>query len=404
VPNSKLIERLNNAGSDELTGLVGQQCQLGQLVQTLVAIRSYDEYAGFAGSYEKRLDLEPYIFYDMSPNVGENRGKYKPKYELFFRARDVTALMFFWLRGDRASWFLTKDHVFLNNNTAWLDRQALLPGLSPDKRFGLVCSSNPGNHAKVAQPVIFIGSRANYYHFIVDFLPYLILADQVPELAGLPFLLQVTTSYQEQFMDMLGIPRQRGMLLAPNEEGSTALVDLDDVVLPAPLPFPVRLELVRKTLSRADGNCGQRKLFIARGNPSAVATRLRNEADVAVFLERHGFETVYLDNSSALAQVDLFGQARCIVAAHGAALANCVFAPKQCRVIELMNDAAAADPSEIFNCYRRLCHCLDLDYHRLTSPVEPGLTGLDARDAAFVCDLARLRQLVADLPTAATTA
>ena len=61
-----------------------------------------------------------------------------------------------------------------------------------------------------------------------------------------------------------------------------------------------------------------------------------NEGEVVAMLERYGFEATTMANRSIREQAALFASAELIVAPHGGALANLVFAPERSALIELM--------------------------------------------------------------------
>jgi capsular polysaccharide biosynthesis protein len=76
-----------------------------------------------------------------------------------------------------------------------------------------------------------------------------------------------------------------------------------------------------------------RRLYVRRG----IANRLvLNEDDVLALLEPAGFEAVTMDGHSVAEQATMFASAEVVVASHGAALANLVFARPGTTVVELM--------------------------------------------------------------------
>ena len=78
-----------------------------------------------------------------------------------------------------------------------------------------------------------------------------------------------------------------------------------------------------------------RKLYVTRRN--AKVRRLINEAEVADYLTRHGFEVVALEERPFRKQVQLFAEAKVVVAQHGAGLINLLFAQSP-RVLEILSD------------------------------------------------------------------
>ncbi len=80
---------------------------------------------------------------------------------------------------------------------------------------------------------------------------------------------------------------------------------------------------------------GKRRLYIKRR--SSRNRRVVGEELLLDQLELMGFEIVYFEDHSVEEQARLVAQAECIVSLHGAGLANMLFAPEGCHVIELSN-------------------------------------------------------------------
>jgi hypothetical protein len=75
------------------------------------------------------------------------------------------------------------------------------------------------------------------------------------------------------------------------------------------------------------------RLFVSRG--ANRIRRLEDEPDILAKLEGLGFSSFMPQSSDHLAQVKRFGAARIIVAVHGAALTNLIFAAPGAQVIEI---------------------------------------------------------------------
>ncbi|GIL15445.1 MAG: hypothetical protein BroJett039_06180 [Chloroflexota bacterium] len=83
-----------------------------------------------------------------------------------------------------------------------------------------------------------------------------------------------------------------------------------------------------------------------------------NEKDVVNLLARHGFHTVTCEQLTLKEQVELFSQARVIVASHGAGLTNAWFAPSGAQVLDILQPSHK-DWAYVF---WSLCNALDHDY------------------------------------------
>ena len=114
-----------------------------------------------------------------------------------------------------------------------------------------------------------------------------------------------------------------------------------------------------------------RRLYLSRRGTDW--RRLSNEDELEDVLRQRGFETVTPERLSIAEQVRLFADAEAIVAPHGSALTNAVFA-RHCTVIELVNPAY---PSAIFY---TLSDALGHDYWYVL-----GDRGRDAASLDFTC-------------------
>ncbi len=218
----------------------------------------------------------------------------------------------------------------------------------------------PGRSLILAAP-----AGSNYYHWVLESLPRL----QLLEWAGLNlssfdhFLLnEAHQPFHLEILDFLKIPpAQRRWcsrakvyecehLVMPfmptHRKGFNAWVGafLRKTFLPAAAPMPP----------------AQRR-FISRRR--ARRRRLINEPEIEALLHSTGFKTVCLEDFSFAQQVGMFASASCIVAIHGAALTNLVFAPPGTPVIELVASTF------INHCYQRVALTMGLQYQEIVGQV-----------------------------------
>ncbi len=81
------------------------------------------------------------------------------------------------------------------------------------------------------------------------------------------------------------------------------------------------------------GQSCPKKIYVMRGKVGG--RRERNQAEVRAALEPHGFTSMSMEGKTMQEEADLFGNADVIVAVHGAALHNQLFARPGTQVIEL---------------------------------------------------------------------
>ncbi|MCX2562002.1 glycosyltransferase family 61 protein [Acetobacter farinalis] len=131
------------------------------------------------------------------------------------------------------------------------------------------------------------------------------------------------------------------------------------------------------------------RFYITRegGHDSRISPE--EQAQIETVLARRGFEKVFLERMDLETQIALFRQADCIVAPHGAGLANMVFARPGTRLLEL-NRLLDGQP-HLRNCFyvitlqrRQPYMVLNLTDETLTSDMlENALTRLESSPASF---------------------
>ena len=140
--------------------------------------------------------------------------------------------------------------------------------------------------------------------------------------------------WQEEILDMLGIPRQKRRY---HFEVKARHIDLvvpyrtkgDAVTVPSWMCDALRSELGKGLANRA----GNRKIYLSRRD--APRRRMVNEADMTRRLRKIGFEILQLEGMTIAEQQALLGSARVVVAEHGAALTNIVWCPTNATVVDI---------------------------------------------------------------------
>lgn len=137
---------------------------------------------------------------------------------------------------------------------------------------------------------------------------------------------------------------------------------------------------VRSNLNIGTDAASPRRIYVKRGK--ARARKCLNEEEIIGFLSRFGFEAFAMEGRRWQEQARLFANAEIIVAPHGAALANLLFATEGAKLIEMFPQ----DYSEA-SFFTAATHA-KLDYYYLVGePVKPS-----SRDLRV--DLGKLEQLM----------
>ena len=214
----------------------------------------------------------------------------------------------------------------------------------------------PPEHVDGRLGVLAARGDVNYYHFLMDVVAKLGVLEQTPEIAPPErWYAPAGAGFQRELLELAGI-RPEDLVDALEHSHVSA----DVLVVPAPPamseknpPWAVTW-LRERLLPQVETTGPRRRIYVTRG-PSANNRTVLNDDEVTAALEARGFEMVDPGAMSVTEQIRTFATAEVIVATHGAALANLVFASPGATVIELFPVG-----------------CLLPDYWRLASGV-PGL-------------------------------
>ena len=206
----------------------------------------------------------------------------------------------------------------------------------------------------IAEPSTIFPTTANYYHWLIEDLPMVLRAYRDAPESGLLAYGPGVTDRHRTVASRLGMT----MTLAP------LVVRLAEQVLSGRacdsfFVHPQDFELLSAFgRSLTDASTAMRptypeKLYISR---SKSRRPLADEVGLEMLLFAAGFEVVHLEDMPWIEQVRMFQRASVIVGAHGAGLANLVFAGPKTTVIELT-------VGYMFNrCFEWICIVAGLTY------------------------------------------
>lgn len=199
------------------------------------------------------------------------------------------------------------------------------------------------------------GGHWNFYHWMVDGIGRLAAADAALLARCRGVLVPASpVAVAAETLARSGILRAREVRMV----GPQDVFQCDRLVVPWAMaamfqPHP-RLVSWLAALVPPGALGPRRRLYIDRRGASNRV--LANEGEVIAALARFGVEAVALEGLGLAEQAALFADAELVVAPHGAGLVNLVFAPRDCRIVELLSDAYANW------CFRRLAAAAGLDY------------------------------------------
>lgn len=239
--------------------------------------------------------------------------------------------------------------------------------------------------------VFYGGNLSNYYHWTVDaLLPLHVMAPLLP--AGTRLLIPATLrAFRElpaeqaaREVDHLAALREWGFGDLPAVEVAGPVCHVEEVYwldqcfieqMPAQLVQAARADV----LARLGPGGPKRNVYITRERTRSVA----NAVMVESVMRKSGFSVHALEGMSPRAQMELFRDAACVVAPHGAGLANLLFCAPGTKVLELSPDC------EFRPLFAQVSDKLDLAHAVLPCPTDDG--GFFGR---MTVDVPRLRMLL----------
>ena len=176
----------------------------------------------------------------------------------------------------------------------------------------------------------------NYYHFLMDVLPRLAVFAGAATLAEpAQWYVPRDKPFQAQLLDLVGVKPERVLDSSrhPHVRAESLIVPSPPSMVVSNPPWVVdwlRTVLLPVPIPRVVG----RGVYVTRG-ASGHNRAITNEDAVIRALRARAFEIVDPAALSVADQIRTFAQASIIVSAHGAALANLVFASSGATVVEL---------------------------------------------------------------------
>ncbi len=173
-----------------------------------------------------------------------------------------------------------------------------------------------------------------YYHWVCEVLPLALLCAESDESGTLPLYVGAELPpFVSSYLELVGL----GARIVPLGSGVYRCNRLRVPVFPggAEWPSPDHLLATRRRVLDALGPAPRRRHRLLITRQDAVDRRLVNE-DELLGCPSLGLERISLDGMTVREQVSSFRDAELIVSPHGAGLANMLFAPSDCRVVELV--------------------------------------------------------------------
>lgn len=251
--------------------------------------------------------------------------------------------------------FPTPDTVLFEASTMWplrINGGALgeLNGSSPEQNPDWRPdreAAKPMTGAYAVLGMIRTDYVLNWYHWLTEHLPKLYLLSRVPETARLQVILSAPiTEAQRQSLDVLGLDETRCVALpsdfkpvCPEVAYIPGPINVHSAVCPRPVAWMAETAVERMGFRELRST---KLLYVRRGGHRRAVS---NENEVVAALTAAGFLCIRPEEMSFAEQVRSYREARVIVSAHGAGLANTAFCQPGTIVVELTSLAHGDRPS-----------------------------------------------------------
>lgn len=221
--------------------------------------------------------------------------------------------------------------------------------------------------------ILMSGLASNAYgHWIPEFLPKLQFLQQHPDYKELPVI--IDAGMPQSHTDLLKHLCDNPLITLENNESISCkrlLVAPSPTFLPVeflPNDIPIHempgispkaLRFIQEKANTLTNSRPTRHIFLARKNMQW--RRLINEDEIIEDLSTLGFEAIYLEDMSTREQIELFQQAKTIVAPNGSALLNVIFSSTEVNVLilaqpNLFNWGTYQGPMDELG-YKSICVC-----------------------------------------------
>lgn len=192
----------------------------------------------------------------------------------------------------------------------------------------------PANALFLEAGAVFLpwGGTFNYGHFVIDALTSLLALEKAGLLDAAPVLAPPLTAWQRELIAMAFPGLEITEVDAPIVRlGRATYATCMDHFLHH--PSALLAEVAERVLARGPTGTGARRVYLSRRGQSMRV--MVGEAAFERALTARGFIIVRPETLSAGEQIALMRDAKIVVGASGAALANAVFLPRGARVVEI---------------------------------------------------------------------
>lgn len=226
-----------------------------------------------------------------------------------------------------------------------------------------------------------------FNHWMMECLPRLALMEK----AGIGIreinhwlVSRKSPPFVRETLEKIGVPWDRVVDFTENQHWVCDSLELVSLGGDWGMPSSLGVDFLRKAFP-GDSDRSSRRFYLPRGETKD--RRVREEAALISTLSRGGFQALDCGALGVCRTAAELSRADWIVAPHGAALTNMVFAPPGCRVVEIFN------PSFTNPCYRMLaarCGAKYQSVYGIPLKSEPNAPAESAGDIVLGSDMVEL--------------
>ncbi len=209
---------------------------------------------------------------------------------------------------------------------------------------------------------------SNYYHFITDLVDCLATGPKWPIL--------LPENMPRHYVDFLHFCNFPTLFLPPK------VYRVENLLIPPYNGWSVKKvvgirQFILQKLPESLSSQPSRRIYISR---KLVQKRhLRNEEEFWPYLEKYGFEKIYLENLSVVDQIQLIRNTSHLIAPHGSGLINLIFSSYHTKILEIRPTVSSGQ-----FCYEQLFSNGWTHYQYLVPP----------KRAHFLMPIAELEQIL----------
>jgi len=205
--------------------------------------------------------------------------------------------------------------------------------------------------------------QGNYYHWMFDVLPRLAALER----ESLPYRHYLVTQehpFHQHTLDLLHIPADARTAVVSSQfyTAPKLLVPLVSLGVSRENVRFVR-DLLLETTGLAETPFTNERIYISRRH--AQSRRVLNEEELYPLLKKYHFRVCYLEQLSLKEQMLLFHGAETVLAPHGAAWTNLIFARSGALALEIVPEGLERERSGAYLLYERLAAAADVRYERI---------------------------------------